>query len=352
MAVLRTAPRPRRLTPAPRVVIDVRLDARAKRRALAADVAHGLTSRPKTLPPKYFYDARGSALFDRITETPEYYPTRVETGILRANAARLMERLAPDELVEIGAGMGTKIRTLIDARSARSSLRYVPIDVDGDTMTAAATALTERYAFLDVHGLVGDFEKDLLLVPAPAGRRVVLLLGSTIGNLDPPARRRFLGDVRRILGPEDRFVLGLDLVKDRRVLEAAYDDAAGVTAEFNRNVLHVVNRALGADFAPETYRRRARYDSDAGRIEMHLIPHGPQTVSIRALRLRVSVTPDESIWTESSYKFTRESAQAMLAEAGLGLEEWITDAKERFALTIVAPVRGASPVGGSAATAG
>jgi L-histidine N-alpha-methyltransferase len=320
-------------------VIDVRLDARGKRRALGVDVARGLTSRPKTLPPKYFYDARGSALFDRITELPEYYPTRVETGILRKNAARLMKRLAPDELVEIGSGTGTKIRTLIDARRGGAPLRYVPIDVDGDTMAAAAAGLTERYPFLDVHGLVGDFERDLLLVPAPTGRRVVLLLGSTIGNLDPPARRRFLGNIKRILGPDDRFVLGLDLVKDRKVLEAAYDDAAGVTAEFNRNVLHVVNRALGADFVPETYRHVARYDAAAARIEMHLVPAIPQTVSIRALRLRVVIKPDESIWTESSYKFTRDSTQKMLAEAGLALEEWITDTRERFALTVVAPLR-------------
>lgn len=344
MAVLGTAPRPRRLTPAPRVVIDVRLDARAKRRALAIDVRRGLTARPKTLPPKYFYDARGSELFDRITETPEYYPTRVETSILRKHAARLMKQLAPAELVEIGSGMGTKIRTLVDARRGRAPLRYVPIDVDGDTMTAAAIGLTERYPFLDVHGLLGDFERDLLHVPPPTGRRVVLLLGSTIGNLDPPARRRFLRDVRAILGPEDRFVLGLDLVKDKKVLEAAYDDAAGVTAEFNRNVLHVVNRALGADFVPETYRHVALYNVPAARIEMHLVPEVPQTVSIKALRLRVVIKPDESIWTESSYKFTRDSAQKMLAEAGLALDEWITDTRERFALTVVAPLRTIRPV--------
>ena len=339
MAVLGTQTRPRRLTPAPRVVIDVRLDPRTRHRALAGDVARGLTSSPKTLPPKYFYDARGSALFDRITELPEYYPTRAETSILKAEAARLMERLAPDELVEIGAGTGTKIRTLLDARTSTAPLRYVPIDVDGDTMTSAAQALTERYAFLDVHGLVGDFERDLSHVPARYGRRVVLFLGSTIGNLDPPARQRFLGDVRRILGPDDRFVLGIDLVKDRRELEAAYDDAEGVTREFNRNVLHVVNRALGADFVPETYRHLALWNARDARIEMHLIPEIPQTVRIRALRLAVTIMPDESIWTESSYKFTRATAESMLADAGLQIEEWLTDTGGRFALVVAAPVR-------------
>jgi L-histidine N-alpha-methyltransferase len=315
----------------------VRLDARTQRRALATDVRRGLTASPKALPPKYFYDARGSALFERISELPEYYVTRAETSILRDGAADLMKRLVPDEIVEIGAGSGTKVRMLLDARPTSGPLRYVPIDVDGDTMTAAALALTERYDFLDVHGLVGDFERHLPLVPSPVGRRVVLFLGSTIGNLDPPARQRFLQDVRRILGRDDRFVLGVDLVKDRRTLEAAYDDAAGVTAEFNRNVLHVINKTLGADFVPETYRHLALWNAHDARIEMHLIPEIPQTVSVRALRLRVTLTPDETLWTESSYKFTRETAETMLADAGLTLEEWLTDARDRFALIVARP---------------
>ena len=336
MAVLRSATRPRRLTPAPRVVVDVRLDARTQRRALAADVVRGLTSTPRRLPPKYFYDARGSALFDQITELPEYYVTRAETSILRARAAELMARLAPDEIVEIGAGSGAKLRMLIEARAANGRLRYVPVDVDGDTMTAAARALTERYDFVDVHGMVGDFERDLRFLPPAAGRRVVMFLGSTIGNLDPPARKTFLADVRTILGADGRFVLGLDLVKDRRVLEAAYDDAAGVTREFNRNVLRVINRALGADFVPETYRHLALWNANDARIEMHLVPEIPQTVSIRALKLRVTLSPDETIWTESSYKFTRETAERMLADAGLRLERWMTDVRGQFALIVAA----------------
>ena len=341
MAILRSATRPRRLTPAPRVIVDVRLDAETQRRALAADVLRGLRSTPRRLPPKYFYDARGSALFDQITELPEYYVTRAETSILRTRAAELMARLAPDEIVEIGAGSGAKLRMLVDARAANGRLRYVPVDVDGDTMIAAARALTERYDFVDVHGVVGDFERDLLLLPPGGDRRVVMFLGSTIGNLDPPARKTFLTDVRTILGREGRFVLGVDLVKDRRVLEAAYDDAAGVTREFNRNVLHVINRTLGADFIPETYRHLALWNGHESRIEMHLVPEIPQTVSIRALKLRVTLFPDETIWTESSYKFTRESAEAMLADAGLRLEHWMTDSAHQFALIVAFPDRAA-----------
>jgi L-histidine N-alpha-methyltransferase len=337
MAVLRSAARPRRLTPAPRVVVDVWLDAQTRRRMLAADVARGLTSAPRTLPPKYFYDARGSALFDEITRLPEYYVTRAETSILATRAAGLMAHLAPEEIVEIGAGSGAKLRMLLDARARNGRLRYVPVDVDGETMTEAARALTERYPFLDVHGVVGDFERDLLRVPPAAGRRVVMFLGSTIGNLDPPARQAFLSGVRTMLGADDRFVLGVDLVKDRQVLEAAYDDAAGVTREFNRNVLRVVNGALGADFVPEAFRHLALWNARDARIEMHLIPEIPQTVSIHALRLRLTLHPDETIWTESSYKFTRESAGAMLAAAGLRPEAWITDSGDRFALIVAAP---------------
>ena len=328
-------PAGRRRLRAERVTIDVRLDAEVRRRALAEDVARGLRSRPRTLPPKYFYDARGSALFERITRLPEYYLTRAETEILRRRVRRLMERLAPDDIVEIGAGTGDKVRLLLDARNgAGGRVRYVPVDVDADTMGAAARALVARYDFLDVHGVVGDFERHLRLLPAPGERRVVLFLGSTIGNLDPVPRARFLAAVRGLLSGSGRFVLGLDLVKDPRVLEAAYDDRAGVTAEFNRNVLHVVNHALRANFVPEAFRHVARYDADAARIEMHLVPGSAQQVTVRDLGLRLTIAGNEGIWTESSYKFTRASAGAMLNAAGLEIEEWHTDARARFALVV------------------
>ena len=337
MAVFGNPARRRRLS-ASRVTIDVRLHAAARRRALAVDVGRGLRARPKTLPPKYFYDARGSELFDRITRLPEYYLTRAETAILHRCVGALMARLAPDDIVEIGAGTGDKVRLLLDARTGSNGrIRYVPVDVDAETMTAAAGTLIARYDFLDVHGVVGDFERHLRLLPSPRERRLVLFLGSTIGNLDPPARTRFLRAVRGLLGADGRFVIGLDLVKAPRVLEEAYDDRAGVTAEFNRNVLHVVNRALRANFVPDAFRHVARYDTDAARVEMHLVAESAQRVTVRDLGLRLTIDRDEGIWTESSYKFTRASATAMLADAGLVIEEWHTDARARFALIVAAP---------------
>ena len=317
--------------------IDVRLDPHGRRAAIAADVARGLTSTPKSLPPKYFYDAAGSKLFEAITRLPEYYLTRTEWALLEAHAPALMQRVRPHDLVEIGAGGGAKTRLLVDARNGyRGPLRYVPVDVDRRTMTRAAHALTAAYPFIEVHGLVGDFERHLAHVPAATGRRLVAFLGSTIGNLDPPARRDFLREVRRLLAPGDRFLLGVDLVKDRRILEPAYDDAAGVTREFNRNILRVVSRALHGDFVPEAFRHLAFYNADAERIEMHLVPDTRQTVRLRAIDLAVTVAAGERIWTESSYKFTRPGVQAMLEEAGLGLEQWHTDGENLFALAVAA----------------
>jgi L-histidine N-alpha-methyltransferase len=317
--------------------IDVRLDARARRGALAADVARGLTATPKSLPPKYFYDAAGAKLFEAITRLPEYYLTRTEWSLLSAHAPALMQRLQPREIVEIGAGGAAKIRLLLDSRNGyRGPLRYIPVDVDHRSMAKAARALTGAYAFLDVRGIVGDFEHHLAHVPRASGRRLVAFLGSTIGNLDPPARREFLLRVRRLLGPGDRFLVGVDLVKDPRVLEPAYDDAAGVTREFNRNILRVVNRGLDADFVPDAFRHVAFYNRAAARIEMHLVPEAPQAVSIRALDLTVTIGPDESIWTESSYKFTRAGVETMLRESGLLLEHWLTDADGLFALAVAA----------------
>ena len=326
------------MRPAASLSIDVRIDRRNRRAALAADVARGLTATPKSLPPKYFYDATGSKLFEAITRLPEYYLTRTEWALLQAHAPGLMQRLQPREIVEIGAGGGAKTRLLLDARNGyRGPLRYVPVDVDSRTMASAARALTAAYEFLEVRGLVGDFEQHLSHVPPASGRRLVAFLGSTIGNLDPAPRRDFLRAVRRLLGPEDRFLLGVDLVKDPRILEPAYDDAAGVTRAFNRNILRVVNRALDADFVPEAFRHVAFYNGEAARIEMHLVPEAPQSVRIRGLDLTVTIVPEESIWTESSYKFTRAGVEAMLAESGLTLEHWHTDAESLFALAVAAP---------------
>jgi L-histidine N-alpha-methyltransferase len=326
-------------TLASRYHVDVHVDDELLRSALADDARRGLTERPRSLPPRYFYDGVGSALFERITRLPEYYLTRAERQIIDTWAPEVIGSVRPREIVELGSGSATKLRALLAAagRPAADVERYVPMDVDAGTVVAAARALTDRYPFLHVHGVVGDFERHLPHVPSPVGRRLVLFLGSTIGNLDPVPRRALLRAVRRLLGPSDRFLLGVDLKKDRAVLEAAYNDGAGITAAFNRNILRVVNRGLGADFRPDAFEHRARWDATASRIEMHLAPDTPQTVRLSALGLTIELVPGETIWTESSYKFTRESTRTDLAHAGLTLERWQTDRDGLFALALAAP---------------
>jgi L-histidine N-alpha-methyltransferase len=326
-----------RATPGPgaRFRLDVHLDRAAVRAAMADDVRRGLGGPVKSLPPKYFYDAAGSALFEAITRLPEYYLTRAEEALLRRHAPDLAARARPREVVELGSGASLKLRTLLDALDT-DGVRYVPLDVDAGAIAQAAAVLLRRYPGLTVHGVVGDFERHVGRLPPPAGRRLVLFLGSTLGNLDEDARHRLLGEVRRILGRRGRFLLGLDLDKAPATLERAYDDAAGVTAAFNRNVLHVINRELRADFEPDRFRHVARYDARRRRVEMHLAPVTPQRVEIRDLDLHVDVAPGETIWTESSYKFTRASARGMLARAGLGLEAWYTDGRMALALAAAA----------------
>ena len=308
-------------------------------RTLAEDVRRGLTASPKSLPPKYFYDAVGARLFEDITRLPEYYLTRTEAALLEKLAPGLMGELAPRDIVELGPGSAAKTRRLLDARNGlEGTVRYVPVDVDEPTVQASAARLIADYPFLHVSALVGDFELHLSHVPPAVGRRLVLFLGSTIGNLDPPSRRQFLLQVRALLqAKEDRFLVGLDLVKDVKVLEAAYNDARGVTAEFNRNILEVVNRGVDADFRPEAFRHLAFYNEGEARIEMHLVPDSTQEVNLRRLGLRIRVSPDETIWTESCYKFTRASAEAMLEDAGFRLDRWHVDPDRYFALAVAAP---------------
>ncbi|HTU00836.1 MAG TPA: L-histidine N(alpha)-methyltransferase, partial [Candidatus Sulfotelmatobacter sp.] len=215
-------------------------------RLMAEDVRRGLTHTPKSLPPKYFYDARGSALFERITRLPEYYLTRTEHALLQSMAPGLIRHLRPREIVEIGSGASIKMRHLLDACDGEA-VRYLPVDVDEHTVERAADELLRAYPVLQVHGIIGDFERHLGRIPPAQGRRLVVFLGSTLGNLDPPARGAVLAEVRRLLAAGDQFLLGVDLVKDTATLEAAYDDRQGVTAEFNRNILHVINRMLQAD---------------------------------------------------------------------------------------------------------
>ncbi|HEV2812554.1 MAG TPA: L-histidine N(alpha)-methyltransferase [Solirubrobacteraceae bacterium] len=319
------------------VQVDTRLEARDER-TLAEDVLDGLTRPFKELPPKHFYDAHGSELFERICELPEYYPTRTERRILRDHAEPIATATAAAEVVELGAGYATKTRVLLDALTDAGTLaRYVPVDVSEVTVRACAEQLVAEYPGLSVHGLVGDFERHLVHLPAPAGPRLIVFLGGTIGNFLPGARRRFLRDLRAWMAPGDHLLLGTDLVKEAAVIEAAYDDAAGVTAEFNRNVLRVVNRELEADFDVDAFEHVAFFDPDHEWIEMRLRARARQTVSVEALGLTVRFARGEEMRTEISAKFTAERLEADLRAAGLELSGWFSDPDDLFAVTLSRP---------------
>jgi L-histidine N-alpha-methyltransferase len=309
-------------------------------RSLAYDVLDGLTRPFKELPAKHFYDTEGSLLFDRICGLPEYYPTRTERAILAARAAEIVERAGAAELVELGSGMPDKSRLLLDAmRDAGTLDRYVPFDVSQHVVELAAERLVEDYPGLRVHGVVGDFERHLGAIP-PAdgggggGGRIVAFLGGTIGNFLPGSRRRFLRSLARTLRTGDHLLLGTDLVKDATVIEAAYNDSEGVTAAFNRNVLAVINRELGADFDLEAFEHVAFFDRHQEWIEMRLRALEPQEVTIPALGMTVHFGHREELRTEISAKFTRERLTADLGAAGLQLEELYTDPEELFALSL------------------
>jgi L-histidine N-alpha-methyltransferase len=320
---------------------DIRIDSllsESDERSLANDVLDGLSRPFKEIPPKHFYDARGSELFERICELPEYYPTRAERAILIDNADEIVERTGTGELVELGSGSAEKARILLEAMSRAGTLhRYVPVDVSESALEAAAIELVDEFDELTVHGVIGDFERHLDRVPArPVGGspRLVALLGGTIGNFLPGTRRRILREISRLLGPKDRLLLGTDLVKDPAVLEAAYDDSEGVTAEFNRNVLYVINRELDADFVPEAFEHIAFFDRGHEWVEMRLRARRPCNVLVGGLGLRVEFAAGEELRTEISAKFTRARVEADLHAAGLGLECWYTDSDGLFALSL------------------
>jgi len=302
--------------------------------ALRTDVAKGLAASPKELPPKWFYDDRGCDLFDQITRLPEYYPTEAERSILQAEAAAIVEASGADTLVELGSGTSDKTRVLLDAFAADGQLRrFCPFEISESTLRAAASSIQGEYPGVAVHAVVGDFERHLGQLPQ-GGRRMVAFLGSTIGNFTPGERSRFLDDLVGGLRPGDSLLLGTDLVKDVDRLEAAYDDAAGVTAEFNLNVLRVMNRELQADFAVDQFAHLARYDRDEEWIEMRLRSLADQTVRIAALDLEVDFERGEEVRTEISAKFRREGVEAELAAAGLQLVRWMTDPAGDFALSL------------------
>jgi len=319
------------------IAIDVHLDADAAA-TMASDVRAGLCAFPKELAPKYFYDERGSELFEQITALPEYYPTRAERQILERRSGEILAVAgAPATLVELGSGSAAKTRHLLSAMRTAGSLRtYVPVDISEEITQRTAAELVEEYPGLDVHGLVCDFEQHLERIPE-AGPRTIAFLGGTIGNLYPRQRHGFLERIAALLGPDDRLLLGTDLIKDRARLEAAYDDAAGVTAEFNKNVLAVLNDQLGADFDLDAFEHVARYDAEAERMDIRLRSLADQEVRIDGLDLEIYFAAGEEMRTEISTKFTRERIEAAYAGAGLELAGWFTDDAGDYALSLAAP---------------
>lgn len=299
--------------------------------ALRADVRDGLTVRPKTLPPKWFYDAHGSDLFEEITRLPEYYPTRAEREILIGRAAHIARASGARTVIELGSGSSDKTRHLLDALPGLHT--YVPVDVSESALRGAADALLAERPGLSVHALIADFTRGLALPESP-GPRLVVFLGGTLGNLLPDERARFLRSVRSLLSPGDGLLLGTDLVKDERTLVAAYDDAAGVTAAFNKNVLTVMNRELGADFQLGDFDHVALWDDVRERIEMRLRARRALTVKIPEVDLVVPFEAGEELRTEVSAKFREEGVRGELAAAGLRLDQWWTDAEGRFALSL------------------
>ncbi|MGH3491848.1 MAG: L-histidine N(alpha)-methyltransferase [Sciscionella sp.] len=314
--------------------IDVQLTATQTAQALRDDVAEGLSGTPKTLPPKWFYDALGSEIFERITKLDEYYPTRAEAEILTAHARDIATRSRAAALVELGSGSSEKTRELLDALQRQGSLHdFVPLDVSESALREAADRIAAEYPGLRVQGLVGDFTQHLSVLPG-LPPRLVVFLGGTIGNLAPGQRHEFLASVRAMLQPGEWLLLGTDLVKDRAVLERAYDDEEGVTAEFNRNVLRVINRELSANFELEQFEHRSVFNTEHSRIEMRLRARKPMTVRVAALDMTVDFADGEELLTEISTKFRREGITEELVLAGFALEDWWTDSEQRYAVSL------------------
>ncbi len=303
-------------------------------RALRRDVYDGLTQTPKSLPPKWFYDSVGSDLFDQITRLPEYYPTRAEAEILRDRSAEIAAASGADTLVELGSGTSEKTRQLLSAlRDSGSLRRFIPFDVDAGVLQAASAAILDEYPGIEIDAVCGDFEEHLSKIPR-VGRRLVAFLGSTIGNLTRGPRGDFLSALSDTLQPGDTLLLGTDLVKDRDRLVQAYDDSAGVTASFNRNVLAVVNRELDADFDLQAFEHVARWNTAEERIEMWLRARGAQQVRVGVLDLTVDFADGEEMLTEVSCKFRPEGVAAELADAGLRRTHWWTDQAGDFGLSL------------------
>jgi L-histidine N-alpha-methyltransferase len=324
---------------AQRVEVEVHLPPGGPLSGMAADVRAGLTRPFKELSPRYFYDERGAQLFEQITELAEYYPTRCEREILQRQAGAICDGAnRPASLIELGSGSARKTRVLLDAMRDASCLQvYCPVDISEEITRDTAERIAAEYAELEVHGLVCDFELDLERIPV-GGPRLIALLGGTIGNFEPQQRAGFLRRIAHLLGPEDRFLLGTDLVKDRATLEAAYNDSQGVTAEFNKNVLSVLNNELGADFDPDAFEHVARWDPENLWIDIRLRSLANQNVVVSALEMLVHFAAGEEMRTEISTKFARSGLEGIYAEAGLEMTHWFTDPEGRFALSLAKAV--------------
>ncbi|HQU16515.1 MAG: L-histidine N(alpha)-methyltransferase [Chromatiales bacterium 21-64-14] len=305
---------------------------------LAADARRGLLHRPRSLPPKYFYDERGSRLFDAICHTPEYYPTRIEDELLRRHAVDIIKLARPSHILELGSGTSRKTRHLLGAcEHAPHTPDYWPFDVCEEMLLDAGAHLSERYAWLTVNPLLGDYSGGFRYLPKLDGSRLFVFLGGTIGNFTPAEAVDLLRELRAIMTPADRLLLGVDRVKDPAVLRAAYNDAQGITAEFNRNVLHVLNRELDADFAVAAFRHEAVYHEDHQRMEMYLVATAPQRVRIGKLECRIDLEREERILTEISCKFTPASLGALLEAAGLDTEGHFEPSDGYFSLVLARP---------------
>jgi L-histidine Nalpha-methyltransferase len=319
---------------AERIAIDVHLPPGGILAGMAEEVREGLSSPFKELPPKYFYDERGSRLFEAITELPEYYPTRCERAMLTARAEEIVAAAGARVLIELGSGAAAKTRRLLDAmRDAGLLEAYVPVDISEEITRRVAGELVDTYPGLRVHGMICDYETHLERMPRAEGA-LIAFLGGTIGNFRPAPRRAFLARIATLMYPGDRFLLGTDLVKDRESLEAAYNDSAGITAEFNKNVLRVLNRELGANFDPDAFEHVAFWDAENSWIDIRLRSLAEQFIDVRDLDMRVHFARNEEMRTEISTKFTRERLERTYADAGLELVEWWTDPEERYALSL------------------
>ncbi len=303
--------------------------------SLASDVRRGLSRRQKSIPPKHFYDDYGSRLFERICELPEYYLTRTEEQLLARSAREVLEVAQPSDVIELGSGAATKMRFFLDAAEELGvTFRYRPIDVCEPMLESSARMLLERYSWLEVHAQLADYERHLGHLPQQGERRLVMFLGSTIGNLPPRAAAAFVREIGGQLAPGDGFLLGADLVKPVEMLEAAYNDAAGVTAEFNRNVLRVINRELGADFDVPAFDHVAFFNRRKSQIEMHLRTRRRQRVSLKSLGLETELRRGETLHTEISRKFTRRGLARLCRGGGLEPRRWFVADDPAFALVL------------------